>query len=79
MTRVKKSPSLPSNIKTFAEFWPYYVRDHSHPFSRVLHVCGTSLGLVLLLTAVCTGSWWLLLIAPIGGYGFAWVGHFVFE
>jgi len=32
-------------------------------------------GLVL---AALASPWWLLL-APVAGYGFAWVGHFVFE
>lgn len=33
------------------------------------------MGLVL---AALASPWWLLL-APVAGYGFAWVGHFVFE
>ena len=24
-------------------------------------------------------AWWWLLAMPVAGYGFAWVGHFIFE
>ena len=28
---------------------------------------------------LATGSWMLLWLLPVIGYGFAWIGHFVFE
>jgi hypothetical protein len=34
--------------KSFAEFWPYYVSEHSRPVTRLLHLIGTSAGLALL-------------------------------
>ena len=40
---------------------------------------GTSLSLGWLLTAVMSGNAWFVLIGLLCGYGFAWVGHFVFE
>lgn len=33
----------------------------------------------MLLRAIVWFSWTNLLIVPIVGYGFAWVGHFIFE
>ena len=33
-------------MKTFAEFWPYYVRAHSQPLTRVMHAIGSTLALV---------------------------------
>ena len=65
--------------QSFSEFWPYYVSEHSKPGTRRLHFLGTSLGLLLLLIFFVTGPWWLVLLALISGYLFAWIGHFVVE
>lgn len=65
--------------RSFAEFWPFYLREHSKPRTRALHYAGTSLVAVLALLAVATGRWWLLLALPVAGYGFAWVAHFAVE
>ncbi|MNP67550.1 hypothetical protein D3C76_1633970 [compost metagenome] len=35
--------------------------------------------IALLAYTIGSGKWWLLLAAPVFGYGFAWVGHFFFE
>jgi hypothetical protein len=64
--------------KTFAEFWPYYVREHSDPACRALHFIGSTLALVLIASAVWYTPW-LLLAVPLVGYGFAWIGHFAIE
>jgi hypothetical protein len=66
-------------MRTFAEFWPYYVREHSNRTNRYLHFIGTLSALVLAVTLVVMGWWWLALALPVVGYGFAWVGHFVIE
>jgi hypothetical protein len=44
-----------------------------------LHFVGTSLAVVLLGTVMITQNWWLIALAVIQGYAFAWVGHFFFE
>lgn len=66
-------------IKTFGEFWPYYVREHASPLNRRLHFIGTSLVVLSAAAFLVTGRWWFLLLMPLSGYGFAWVGHFVVE
>ena len=71
--------SAGERIGSFAEFWPYYLREHRQPGTRVLHLVGTTLALLLLIAAVVTGRPALLVGALLAGYGFAWVGHFVFE
>lgn len=65
-------------MKTFAEFWPFYLREHSNKTCRVLHYTGTTISLIAIMLGAFLDVryFWL---APIGGYGFAWVGHFVFE
>ncbi len=65
-------------IRNFAEFWPYYVRQHAQPRTRLLHAIGSTLAVVFLGLAL-TISPWLLLAAPLVGYGFAWSGHFFVE
>jgi hypothetical protein len=66
-------------IQSFEEFWPFYVREHSAPACRALHFIGSSLAIAILVAAVSIGNYWLLLAAPLAGYGFAWVGHFFIE
>jgi len=65
--------------RTLAEFYPLYMSEHSNRTSRRLHFVGTSIAAALMLGTVFTQNWWLLLIALLQGYAFAWVGHFFFE
>lgn len=68
-----------SDFQSFAEFYPYYLQEHGNPICRRLHFFGT-LGLFGVLVGVfMTGNLWGLLLLPVVGYGFAWVGHYVFE
>jgi len=64
---------------SFSEFFPYYLAEHSLPICRALHYAGTTLATLVLVYALYSQNWWLLLLYPVVGYGFAWVGHFVFE
>jgi len=66
-------------ISSYAEFWPFYVRQHAHPLDRRLHFIGTTIVIALAITAAVTGRSWLFAMMPVAGYGFAWVGHFIIE
>ena len=66
------------DIRTFADFWPYYVRAHSLPRTRLLHAIGSILALICVVLAFVY-SLWFLLLAPVIGYAFAWYGHFFVE
>lgn len=66
-------------LKSFEEFWPFYVREHSHPTNRTLHFIGSTLGLVCLMILLGTGVLWFFPLGLVIGYGFAWVGHFFIE
>ena len=64
---------------SFAEFYPFYLSEHSNRVSRRLHFTGTTIAVVLVIAAVVTRVWWLLAVALIQGYAFAWIGHFFYE
>jgi hypothetical protein len=64
---------------SFKEFYPYYLEEHSKTGTRVLHFIGTGLVLALLLYAIISSHWLLLILIPVIGYGFAWIGHFFVE
>ncbi len=65
--------------RTFEEFWPYYVRAHSNKTNRTLHFIGTSAALSLAGLGVLTRRLTPVLLAPVAGYGLAWIGHFFVE
>jgi len=65
--------------RSFAEFYPYYLGEHSQRTTRLLHFTGTLLLLAALVAALVTRHWLLLILVPVFGYGFAWAGHLAFE
>lgn len=71
--------SLPRRHTSFAEFYPFYLGEHSNRTCRRLHFIGTSLGLLCFIQAALQGRPGLILLGLLLGYGFAWVGHFGFE
>lgn len=66
-------------FNNFAEFYPYYLAEHSDRRCRALHYIGSTLVLAVLGYACVTKQWAWLWLIPVLGYGFAWFGHFVFE
>ena len=66
-------------LRTYAEFWPHYLREHARPATRALHYLGTALALALLVWSVATQTWWLIAAAIVSGYLFAWIAHFRIE
>ena len=65
--------------QSFDEFYPFYLSEHSHPLNRFLHFMGTSLSLGILISAFLTATYWLIGVALIQGYAWAWIGHFLIE
>ena len=65
--------------KSFSEFWPFYISEHSRRGTRILHLIGTMTGIVLAVYVIMIGKWWLFPLAFVPGYGGAWLGHFLIE
>jgi hypothetical protein len=63
----------------YKSFWPVYLAAHSQPATRLVHLCGTGLAIVLLLAAILLRNPWLVLAAILTGYAFAWFAHGVVE
>jgi hypothetical protein len=66
------------DIRSFDDFWPYYVRAHSRPQTRILHATGSVLAVVMLGLAFAVNLWFLVAV-PLVGYAFAWYAHFFVE
>jgi hypothetical protein len=70
---------MAAKLATYAEFWPFYLEEHSKPLCRTLHYVGTTLVFVFLALALVTRNPWWLIGMPLAGYGFAWFAHFFVE
>jgi hypothetical protein len=69
----------PKLFKTFQEFYPFYLKEHSNLTCRRLHFVGSTLSLVCIGLLLATRNIYWLAAALLCGYGFAWLGHFRFE
>ena len=64
-----------SEFKSFEEFWPHYLREHSQPETRALHIAGTSIAGGSLAAWLATGRskylglrWWALRVRVAGPF-----------
>ena len=71
---------MAERIKTYKEFYKFYLTEHENCTCRLLHFIGTGIlilvAIYLSLNGLWRGFWWSV---PLIGYGFAWIGHFFFE
>ncbi|MDB6060135.1 MAG: hypothetical protein JWM78_238 [Verrucomicrobiaceae bacterium] len=65
--------------RTFNEFYSFYLSEHANTVSRRLHFIGTSIVVFLVVTAFVMHIYWLIAVAFVQAYAFAWIGHFFFE
>ncbi len=70
---------MSDRLRTYAEFWPYYLREHRRRLTRALHYVGTLAFLGLSSTAAILSDWRLLPPGVVCAYGFAWFAHFFVE
>jgi len=51
---------MEKKYQSLKEFYPYYLSEHQHPTSRLLHFVGTGLVLVVLVLAIALENYsWL--------------------
>lgn len=70
---------MAEKITNFADFWPYYLREHAQPLTRGLHYVGTTFVVGLGFYALISGRYWFFAAMPFAGYGFAWISHMLIE
>ncbi len=70
---------MSQSLRNFAEFYPFYLKEHGSRANRRLHFAGMSAALLLAVVAAVMLNPWLLIAVPIAGYGLSWFGHLVFE
>ena len=66
-------------IRSYAEFWPHYLREHAKPATRAWHFLGSTLVLIALALFLSGQGWAWLVVVPLAGYGPAWCAHFLVE
>lgn len=69
----------PDPFRTYAEFWPFYLSQHTRRATRLVHVAGTFLALAVIVRAVIFFNPFWLFMAPVIGYGVAWLAHAFIE
>lgn len=79
MTSVNTASVDPKTFTSFADFYPFYLSEHSNRICRRLHFAGSTLGLICLALAIWQGQPWFIALGLFLGYAFAWLGHFGFE
>ena len=68
---------MDQEYKSFKQFYPFYLSEHLNPICRGLHFIGTFCVIVIIIISFTNIK--VLFVAPIFGYGFAWIGHYFFE
>jgi hypothetical protein len=71
--------NVEKTFKTFDEFWPFYLREHSNPQCRLMHVVGTTSAITFTLVILLTQDIGWIFHALVVGYGFAWFGHYQYQ
>jgi hypothetical protein len=78
-TQAAADTATVQNFNSFAEFYPFYLGEHSNKACRRMHFLGSSLGLLCLAMVFVTGQVQFVLYGLLCGYACAWIGHFGFE
>ena len=66
-------------FKSFKEFYPFYLSEHKKAKTKLFHVIGSTMVILLLSCFIIKQKWIYLYFTPIAGYGFAWFSHFFYE
>jgi len=78
LKNIPYNEEMEKQYQSFKEFYPFYLGEHSKPTTKLLHFLGTLCVLGTIVFAIEKTPLYLLL-APLFGYGFAWISHFFIE
>jgi len=70
---------MAERLRSYDEFFSYYLREHAEPATRAFHYVAAFASLGCLLYGILAGPWWIALLAPLAGYGPAWISHAFIE
>ncbi|MFL2571061.1 MAG: Mpo1-like protein [Parvicellaceae bacterium] len=65
--------------KSFKAFYPYYLKEHERPQTKLLHFIGTFFSFVFLTLLFISLNPIYFVSALVSGYGAAWISHFFIE
>jgi hypothetical protein len=66
-------------FKTFDDFFPFYVGQHSKAATRWVHLVGTLTGTLVGARFITQRKWRGVAWMPVFSYGAAWASHFLIE
>lgn len=66
-------------FRSYDDFWPFYVGQHSKPLTRKFHLFGTLTAVAAASGLVATRRARFIPLLPIWAYGWAWTSHFAIE
>ena len=66
-------------FQSLSDFYVFYLTEHTVKKCRQLHLLGTSLALIAAIILGTRGLYFFMPFVLVIGYGFSWIGHFVFE
>jgi hypothetical protein len=70
---------MEQRFQSFAEFWPFYLAEHSRRATRAFHFAGTSLLFVFLFASAAVRSPIFIAFGIVSAYALAWISHFFIE
>ncbi|MFL6239259.1 MAG: Mpo1-like protein [Actinomycetes bacterium] len=67
------------SFRTFEDFFPFYVGQHSKAATRWVHLFGTLTGTAMGARFIAQRRWRGVALMPVFSYGAAWASHFLIE
>ena len=68
-----------NNFESFKEFYPFYLSQHQNKVCKLLHFFGSLFVILIFIYSIYSRQYMKLLLCPVTGYFFAWIGHYFFE
>lgn len=64
---------------SFQAFYAFYLKEHSKPITRAMHIAGTGIFLITLVAGLALATPMWVGIGIVSAYTLAWVSHFFLE